>query len=109
MQNFLFLIFQYFSFWFVEAPKGMIDFFFSFNSALLKLFSLQILLRTFFKPWKNEYREGLVGFSIFMGMVIKGIIIFFDFLLFIICVAFEIVLLFLFICWPVATVAMLFL
>src|SRR5438105_3355529 len=99
MQNFLFLGYQLFAFWFVEAPKGMIDYFLSFNSAMLKFFSLQILLRTFFKPWKNEYREGLVGFSILMGMVIKGIVIFFDLLLFSFVFIFEIVLLFLFICW----------
>ena len=108
MQNFLFLGYQLIVFWFVEAPKGLIDYFLSFNSAMLKFFSLQILLRTFFKPWKNEYREGLVGFSILMGIVIKSMIIFFDLLLFLIVFILEIVLIFLFICWPIATIAILF-
>jgi len=40
------------------------------------------MFKTFFKPWKNEYREGLVGFSIVMGMIIKSLFIFADLCLF---------------------------
>lgn len=39
------------------------------------LLSFPALLRTFFKPLKSEYREGLVLFSIFMGIIIKSIIL----------------------------------
>lgn len=58
-------------FWYIESPVLLITFFTLLNQALLKLFSLPLLVRTYFKPWKNEYREGLVGFSIGMGMFIK--------------------------------------
>jgi len=65
-------------FWFWEAPLRMIQFFFSVNHAALQILSLPLMLRTFFKPLKNEYRKGLVGFSIGMGIVIKSILIFVD-------------------------------
>ena len=40
------------------------------------LFGYKSLFKTFFKPWKNEYREGLVGFSRLIGASIKSILIF---------------------------------
>lgn len=40
----------------------------------LDLVSLRLLLRSFFKPLKNEYRDGLVIFSILMGMIVKTIL-----------------------------------
>ena len=42
---------------------------------IMELLSVPILLRTFFKPLKNEYREGLVFFSIITGVVIKLILL----------------------------------
>ena len=42
---------------------------------IIELLSVPILLRTFFKPLKNEYREGLVFFSIITGVVIKLILL----------------------------------
>src|SRR3989344_306888 len=69
-------------FWFVELPLSLIAYFLSLNKAFLQLFSLGAFIRTFFKPLKNEYRAGLVGFSIGMGMVVKTILIAADVLLF---------------------------
>ena len=37
--------------------------------------SLTLLVQSFFQPLKHEYRKGLVGFSIGMGIVFKGILI----------------------------------
>lgn len=75
-------------------------FFGSLNRAFLHLFSLPLLVRTFFRPWKNEYREGLVGFSIGMGMFIKTFVIAADlFILFFLLVT-EVVVFFLFLLWP---------
>ena len=59
---------QFLKFWFIDAPRNLIAFFNSLNNAFLQLCSLPLLLKTYFKPWKNEYREGLVGFSIGMGI-----------------------------------------
>lgn len=91
-------------FWFFEAPKEQVAFFGSLNRAFLGLFSLPILARTFFKPWKNEYREGLVSFSIGMGMFIKSIVIIVDIVLLLILLIFELLFVTAFIFWPIATI-----
>ncbi len=102
------LPFVFLKFWFVEAPKEMILFFLSLNDAFLKLFSLPLVLQTYFKPWKNEYREGLVGFSIGMGMFIKTFVILADLLLLFLLILIEFILILSFILWPFATVWVLF-
>lgn len=51
-------------FWYVDAPKrlfGMLREIFDFA---LQLFSLPLLIHTFFRPIKNEYRKDLVIFSV---------------------------------------------
>ena len=103
----LFLLFL--SFWFIKAPIGLIAYFSSLNKAFLELFSLGLLVRTFFKPWKNEYRKGLIGFSIGMGMAIKSMVILVDTLLFGVLLAGEVVFLIAFFVWPLATIGLLFL
>lgn len=95
-------------FWFLEAPKGLIVFFASLNSAFLNLFSLPLLVKTYFKPWKNEYRKGLVGFSIAMGMFIKTFVILVDTALFILLLMLEGILIMSFILWPIAELFLLF-
>lgn len=54
---------------------GVVTFFVEFNRYVASLLSLPLLLRTFFKPLKNEYRQGLVFFSIVFGMIIKSALI----------------------------------
>lgn len=94
-------------FWFIEAPVILVTFFSSLNKAFLELFSLPLLLRTYFKPWKNEYRQGLVGFSIAMGMFIKTFAIIADLVLLIFLLGIELVLFVGFIIWPFITVYLL--
>lgn len=103
----LFLLFL--RFWFIEAPLGLIAYFSSLNKAFLELFSLGLLAKTFFKPWKNEYRKGLVGFSIGMGITIKSIVILVDTIIFIMLLLAEGIFLLGFLLWPFATVGFLFL
>lgn len=43
---------------------------------IANLLSVPLLLRTFFKPLKSEYREGLVLFSVLMGIIVKSILLF---------------------------------
>jgi len=95
-------------FWFIEAPKGLTLYFLSLNDALLKLFSFRVLLSTYFKPWKNEYRKGLVGFSIAMGMFIKGWTILFDLALLLVFIVIEIAAVLAFVLWPFATLGLFF-
>lgn len=96
-------------FWFFEGPKSLILFFASLNNAFMQMFSLPLLVKTFFKPWKNEYREGLVAFSIGIGMFIKSLFIFADLLLFTILLSIEIFIVLLFVLMPVITVDLLIL
>ena len=39
------------------------------------LLSIPLFLKTFFKPLKSEYRQGLVGFSIGAGLTVKTIVL----------------------------------
>ena len=100
--NILSLPLRILKFWYLEAPKQLFSFFIVLDKTFLGVFSLPLMLKTFFRPWKNEYREGLVGFSILMGMVIKSLFILADFVLFIGLIFFEIVFLIGFLIWPVS-------
>ncbi len=88
-------------FWFLEAPKGLIAFFASVNSSFMSLFSLPVLVKTYFKPWKNEYRKGLVGFSIGMGIFVKTFVILADVILLIALILLEACFVIGFISWPI--------
>jgi hypothetical protein len=92
----------------LDSPKEIFAFFASLNSAFFELFSLPLLARTFFKPLKNEYREGLVRFSRVMGMVIKSVMIIVDLFIFIILVVVEIIILLFFLAFPIATIFLIF-
>ncbi len=96
-------------FWYFTAPKGILAYFASLNASFFQLFSIPLLLQTFFKPWKNEYREGLVGFSIAMGIVVKSCVIFAGLVLFGLVLLAETSLFIGFLLWPIATVYLLFL
>lgn len=108
MNGFLLLPLIFAKFWFVEAPLSLIGYFHSFNHAFLELFSLPLFLKTFFKPLKNEYREGLIVFSRIMGMVIKFVLIIVDVGLYILILAVEGLILIGFVTFPIATVYLLF-
>ena len=95
-------------FWYFEAPRELIDFFSSLNKALLVLLSLPILAKTFFKPWKNEYRKGLVVFSISIGVFIKTFVIFADLIILVFVISLEAFLFIAFLLWPFATIALIF-
>lgn len=96
-------------FWFVESPNNLIAFFASLNNAFMQLFSLPLLVKTFFLPWKNEYRKGLVGFSIAMGMFVKAFVIIADVVLLFALLIFEAIFVVSFVIWPISTLLLLFL
>jgi len=91
-------------FWYIDAPRGLLAYFLSLNNAFLHLFSLPLFLRTFFKPIKNEYRQGLVGFSIGMGIVIKTVLISIDICFFLLLLLCEFLVFVLFLVLPFGTV-----
>lgn len=100
------LPFTFLKFWFLEAPVEMIRFFASLNSYFMELFALPLCLRTFFKPLKNEYREGLIAFSRAMGIIVKSVLIFVDLLILISLLLIEIVIVLFFLAFPIITVAL---
>ncbi len=108
MNSYLFLPLIFLKFWYFDSPRELLGFFGSLNNAFFQLFSLPLFLRTFFKPLKNEYREGLVGFSIGMGIAVKTVLIIVDLLIFIILLALEVCVLFFFLAFPIITIFLLF-
>jgi len=106
--NYLFLPAVLLKFWFIESPVALFKFFASFNTAFFELFSLPLLLRTYTQPLKNEYRQGLVGFSRAIGIFIKTFLILIDVVLLVIIYSLEIFILVSFVMFPIATVALLF-
>jgi len=106
MSAYFFLPFYFLSFWFGEAPIGIVRTFFKINKAFFRFFSVSLLLRTFFQPIKSEYRKGLIGFSIGMGIVIKTIVVLISFILFIPILLLEIILLGGFLIFPLVTLAL---
>lgn len=94
-------------FWFLEAPRGLLSFFASLNNAFLQLFSLPLLIKTYFRPWKNEYRKGLVGFSIAMGMFVKTFVIIADVFLLFALLIFEAIFMVSFVAWPIGIILLL--
>lgn len=69
---------EFIHWWYIEAPITLLKILRWVFLAFVHLFSFKNLFTTFFKPWKNEYREGLVRTSIFIGAFIKFFIIIFD-------------------------------
>lgn len=69
-------------FWFIDSPLEILRYFGYLNASFLRFFALPMMFTTFFKPLKNEYREGLVGFSIGMGMLVKTVLIIVELFLF---------------------------
>jgi hypothetical protein len=96
------LPFYILKFWYLEAPIKLLTYFLNLNRAFFHLFSLPLMIKTFFKPWKNEYREGLVKFSIFMGMVFKTMFITADIFLFIFLIFLEVIGFIAFLAFPLA-------
>ena len=96
-------------FWFVQAPLRLAKYSLSVNHAFLQFLSLPLMLRTFFKPLKNEYRKGFVLFSIIFGILVKTAFIFIDLILLGFIVFIELAVIVLFVLWPFLTFYILFL
>src|SRR5574339_1319180 len=76
------LPFEFLHWWFVEATFNLLQILLFILKAAYRFLGVNLIFKTFFKPWKNEYREGLTRFALFMGMFIKTVFLFFDLLFF---------------------------
>jgi hypothetical protein len=85
------LPFIFLRWWFIEAPSTLLKILRFIFAAFVHLFSFKELFTTFFQPWKNEYREGLVRTAVVVGVVFKTILIFFDIFLFGVLLALEVI------------------
>ncbi len=83
--------FNFIFWWFLESPKIVFKILYFFLATTIHLFGYKSLFKTFFKPWKNEYREGLVGFSLIMGMATKSSLIFIETILILFLVVIEVI------------------
>jgi len=72
------LPFEFLHWWAIEAPIKLFKILRFIFASFAHLFSLKELFTTFFQPWKNEYREGLVRTGIVVGVVFKSLLIIFD-------------------------------
>lgn len=95
-------------FWFFEAPLKLTKYFLSLNHALVQFLSIPLLASTFFRPIKNEYRKGLVLFSVVFGMIVKSAFIFAGLFILGLAVFIEIILVVLFVLWPFLSFYILF-
>src|SRR3990170_738284 len=69
---------EFLRWWYLDASTTLFKILRWLFAACVHLFSFKELFTTFFRPWKNEYREGLVRTAIFMGAFIKSLLIIFD-------------------------------
>ncbi len=108
-RSYLNIPFMFLKFWFYESPLSLLQFFASLNSSFFHLFSLPLFLKTYFQPIKNEYRQGLVGFSRAMGMFVKTWLILADVLMLALLLLLEVTIFLGYIFLPFATIWLLFL
>ncbi|MBI5045006.1 MAG: hypothetical protein HZC02_03705 [Candidatus Levybacteria bacterium] len=107
MSALFFYPFYVLRFWYGEGPVVVLKHFYIFNRVFLDFFSVKILLKTFFLPVKNEYRDGLVGFSIGIGIFMKSCLLIIAAFLFMILLVFEVVIFGGYMAFPLITVGLL--
>lgn len=84
ISSFLFsLPLEFLHWWFIEATFNLLSILQYFLSLSYRFLGISLLFKTFFKPWKNEYREGLTRFALFMGIFIKSCFLLFDLFFFV--------------------------
>lgn len=106
--NYTLLPITFLKFWFFDSPRALFNFFMSLNNAFFELFSLPLMLKTYFHPLKNEYRQGLIGFSRAMGIIVKTFLIIADVAIFTVMLVLEVSIFVSFVLFPIATIALLF-
>lgn len=104
MVAFLYYPFYLFIFWYKSILGSVFGFFVDFNRYAASLLSTPLLIKTFFRPLKNEYRQGLVFFSIIFGMIVKSFLIFITALILVFLICVEVLVMILLICLPLGLV-----
>lgn len=76
------LPFEFLHWWWIEATFNLLSILRFLIAACYRFLGVSLIFKTFFKPWKNEYREGLSRFALFMGIFIKSTFLIFDLMFF---------------------------
>jgi len=95
---------EFIHWWFVESTLNFLKILRFVFAAAYNLLGVSLIFKTFFKPWKNEYREGLANFAIFMGILIKSMLLFFYSIFFSILAILEFSTLVLWILFPIIVI-----
>lgn len=93
-------------FWYIDAFVMLLGVARQIFDFTLSLFSLPLLMRTFFRPIKNEYHKNLIVFSIIFGIAIKTLLIAVSLVFVCAVLVIEILLLFAFLLFPIGVIAM---
>lgn len=72
------LPYWYLSFWFIEAPITLSENLVKLTLALEHFLSVTLMLKTFFRPWKNERRKGYVIHAIAIAATLRFFLITLD-------------------------------
>src|SRR3989344_2745423 len=72
------LPFYFTRWWYYEAPPKLFTYLTRILWRIAHLLSVELLLKTFFEPWRKEYRKGFVAVARFVGISVKAIFLFFD-------------------------------
>lgn len=91
-------------FWYKEGLFSILAFLGSLNDYVLRLFSLPGLFSTYFRPLKNEYRKNLILFSIIFGIFIKTLLIVASLSIFSIILIVEMLILVMYLLFPLIPV-----
>jgi hypothetical protein len=59
------------NFWLIEGPVNILSTTWILTRSVANVLSVPILLRTFFAPWKGEYRKGYVGIARGIGITVR--------------------------------------
>ena len=80
---------EFLHWWFIDATFNLLLALRFILAATYRFLGVSLIFKTFFKPWKNEYREGLTRFALFMGMFLKTTFLIFDFFFFLFLILLE--------------------
>lgn len=66
------------AFWFVETPIKLFKNLLKLILALEHFLSLTLMIKTFFRPWRNERRKGYIAYAVGIAVVVRLLFIILD-------------------------------
>lgn len=101
------LILDLFYWWIYQTPANLVRFFKLYLSALNHQLSYTEIIKTFFKPWRGEYRKGLIGTAILMSVLVKTPVLLAETLILIVFLVFAVLVIVAWYLWPMVSMLLL--